>query len=280
MDEQRIIELYRRYDSCREVADELGTYDEAIRRVLVKHGISRTGNRPKKQPRSNKRMPSNCRSTYCGALVVMLRENLGLPTGAIRDATGIPTNSVVNILNRKRPDLKLARCQRVTDKVMNDMAREYIEMVPIAEIGEKYDICPQSVSKLMSKRGLTRGRGVSRENMRRHVLAVKRFENEYDGAETKQGRHKYRRLLRINSRPRDLGITWKALAKKNGSLKCEICGIECDPHDKRWGSSGPTHPSVDHVVEICNGGTDTWDNVRLTCCACNISRNKAVCHVA
>ena len=57
-------------------------------------------------------------------------------------------------------------------------------------------------------------------------------------------------------------------------MRCEICGIECDPGDKAWGSTGPTHPSVDHIVEIGKGGTDTWDNVRLACMCCNISRYK------
>lgn len=45
MDESRIIELYAKYDNCRQVAEELGTSNEAVRRVLIKNGIKRTGNR-------------------------------------------------------------------------------------------------------------------------------------------------------------------------------------------------------------------------------------------
>lgn len=40
--EARIIELYEKYETTREVADELGVSDETVRRALKKHGIKRT----------------------------------------------------------------------------------------------------------------------------------------------------------------------------------------------------------------------------------------------
>lgn len=280
MDESRIIELYAKYDNCRQVAEELGTSNESVRRVLIKNGIKRTGNRPKRQHKTGIRRPSNCNTTYCGALVVMMRENLGMPTNAIREQTGIPTNAIVNILNRKRPDLKLKRCQRLDDSVINAIEREYIAGVSTYEIGKKYGVHHATVSSLMVKRGHWRGKGngaVRRINQARHDEAVRKFFAEFGSDITSNSiRHAERRRIRMENAPRDYGITWKALAKRNNSMKCEICGIECDPNDKRWGSSGPTHPSVDHVIEICKGGTDTWDNVRLACCACNIGRNKVI----
>ena len=112
--ESRILELYEKYETCREVAAELGITNENVRRVLIKHGVPRTHRHEAHKPRKTaKRMPSHCRSKYCAAVVVMLREVLGMPTNDISEASGIPSASVVNILNRERPDLKLDRCQRV-----------------------------------------------------------------------------------------------------------------------------------------------------------------------
>lgn len=277
--DEKIIELYEKYENCREVAQALGVCSETVRRVLVKHGVPRTHRHPKER-KTDLRMPSNCRTKYCGALVVMLRVTLGMPTHDISQETGIPSNSVVNIFNRKRPDLKLNRNQRVTATTIDAIERDYMTGATTAELGDKYGLNRATISSLMIKRGHYRGKGDKLGNKRRHDEAVARFMDEYgETAETNGARHEARRYYRMNSRPRDYGITWKAIARKNGSMRCEMCGIECDPDDKAWGSSGPTHPSVDHIVEISKGGTDTCDNVRLACVCCNISRNKVAANV-
>ena len=33
--------------------------------------------------------------------------------------------------------------------------------------------------------------------------------------------------------------------------------------------AGKNYPSIDHVNALANGGTHTWDNVRLAHCECN-----------
>lgn len=50
---------------------------------------------------------------------------------------------------------------------------------------------------------------------------------------------------------------------------CQICGIKCDPNDRSWGSSGATHPTIDHIIPLSKGGTHTWDNVQCACALCN-----------
>lgn len=69
-------------------------------------------------------------------------------------------------------------------------------------------------------------------------------------------------------------ITWQRLAKrkglKNNELFCALCGCLCDPNDHTWSkSTGPTHPSIDHIVPMRKGGGDTWENVQIACMACN-----------
>ena len=277
MDENKVIELYAKYDCCRKVAEELGTNNEAIRRVLIKHGIKRTGNRPSNQRKTDKRMPSNCKSTYCGALVVMLRENLGLTTSEIREETGIPSDSVAGIIRRKRPDLQLARCQRVRNEIIDAIERDYITGASTYAISMKYGINHAMVSKLMRKRGHIRGQGgiaLRKANEARRKKAIAKIIAECGSIENIETLdHDSRRELLMASRKRDYGITWKSLARRNGSMKCEVCGIECDHDDKSWGSFGPTHPSVDHIVRICDGGEDTWENSRLACMKCNLELN-------
>ena len=63
----------------------------------------------------------------------------------------------------------------------------------------------------------------------------------------------------------DCGVSWQALVKKTGSLVCAICGRECIPMcpDKK------KRPTLDHIVSLQAGGTNTWDNVVLLCMRCN-----------
>ena len=65
----------------------------------------------------------------------------------------------------------------------------------------------------------------------------------------------------------DKGIHWKTLARRLGSMKCAMCGKECDPD----GEPG-IRPTVDHIVPLSRGGTHTWDNVQLLCMRCNAGK--------
>lgn len=72
----------------------------------------------------------------------------------------------------------------------------------------------------------------------------------------------------------DRSITLGGLIRRDG-LDCYICGKTCDPSDKRWGSFGPDYPTIDCVVALKNGGSFTWDNVRVACGECNCARKGA-----
>ena len=72
----------------------------------------------------------------------------------------------------------------------------------------------------------------------------------------------------------DRSITLGGLIRRDG-LDCYICGKTCDPNDKRWGSFGPDYPTIDCVTALSNGGSFTWDNVRVACGECNCVRKGA-----
>lgn len=75
-------------------------------------------------------------------------------------------------------------------------------------------------------------------------------------------------------------IVWQELVGTNG-LRCNICGRDCDPNDTWIGDDGikrygRTYPTVDHILPLRHGGTDTLDNVQLACKHCNSSKGAKV----
>lgn len=215
---------------------------------------------------------------YCAAQVVMLRTVLDMRFSEIMSITKIPSNALGSII--WRAGLAAEKPKSKNDVDLDAMEREYIEGASTYELGKKYSVRHETVSRWMRERGHSRGRhqgpAFEKSRQKQHEAAKRHWLEELDdisnGSTGKRPRQ-VRREAKIASRPHDRGINWRALAKRNGSMRCEICGIECDPNDRTWGTSGPTHPSVDHITRICDGGTDTWDNVRLACVACNLKLN-------
>ena len=61
---------------------------------------------------------------------------------------------------------------------------------------------------------------------------------------------------------------WPSLMKRDHGI-CQICGLPCDPKDRRWGDVGPLFPTQDHIVPLANGGEDTLANSQLAHHICN-----------
>lgn len=73
----------------------------------------------------------------------------------------------------------------------------------------------------------------------------------------------------------DRGITAKRLYVRDNGI-CWICGKGCNLNDyvvrKGIIICGDDYPSVDHIVPVCEGGADSWDNVMLAHRRCNSER--------
>lgn len=98
---------------------------------------------------------------------------------------------------------------------------------------------------------------------------------------TKQEQKNYRKLNHTkkadNNRHRarkyggnyESGITLAKMIKRDG-LRCALCGGLCNPDDHSWSKySGPTYPSIDHIIPMSKGGSHTWDNVQVAHIMCN-----------
>jgi 5-methylcytosine-specific restriction endonuclease McrA len=96
-----------------------------------------------------------------------------------------------------------------------------------------------------------------------------------ENREAKHRRDKKRRDA-ISLRRRDgpsHGLKWRDIADRD-NMRCQICGRKVDVNDKwvnecgRW-CFGRLYPTIDHIIALANGGTDTYDNVQLACKHCN-----------
>lgn len=105
-----------------------------------------------------------------------------------------------------------------------------------------------------------------------------RYINPQTPSETRLSANERARNRRsaISSRHHDglaRGLSWRDIAKRD-HMRCQICGCKVDPNDKwksdsgRW-CFGRYYPTIDHIVALHNGGTDTYDNVQLACKHCN-----------
>lgn len=74
----------------------------------------------------------------------------------------------------------------------------------------------------------------------------------------------------------DSSVTLTKLIKRDG-LRCAICGEMCDLNDHSWSEySGPTYPSIDHIVPMSKGGGHVWGNVQVAHIICNSEKGANV----
>ena len=75
----------------------------------------------------------------------------------------------------------------------------------------------------------------------------------------------------------DWSVTLDRLIKRDKNV-CHICGGRCNNKDKQIDANGTTicgnsYPSIDHINPVSNGGTHTWDNIKLAHRGCNTAKS-------
>lgn len=91
----------------------------------------------------------------------------------------------------------------------------------------------------------------------------------------KDRRYRNRREARIQANLIDTNITLDKLYERDDGT-CYICGGQCYYDDQEVVNgtyiAGPTHPSIDHIIALYNGGEHSWDNVALAHLICNTKK--------
>lgn len=155
LDEQKVIELYEKYDSARPVAEAFGCSDESIYRVLKRHGIPRTHRRPKEKAKT-----ANCRrgARFCPALIVQLDTIAKTSVREIAQIVGSCEGTVTRVL-RQHGIAKYSSPVRKSDFDIDAIEREYLAGASSYELGEKYGVLSTTIGKWMRKRGHRLGKG-------------------------------------------------------------------------------------------------------------------------
>lgn len=77
----------------------------------------------------------------------------------------------------------------------------------------------------------------------------------------------------------DKGITLDKLYERDHGV-CYLCGKVCNWSDSQRINGvfkvGRSYPTVEHIKALANGGTHTWDNVKLACLSCNSKKGTKV----
>lgn len=108
-----------------------------------------------------------------------------------------------------------------------------------------------------------------------HTIYIKECKICNNKYETKYNNKKYCDNCVSSNKAYDKNHSNKSLKKlyekENGI--CYICNKKCDYEDYTYRGNtfiaGNYYPSIDHVIPLCKGGTDDWNNLRLAHRLCN-----------
>ena len=230
---------------------------------------------------------SNCKTYRC-PLVVKLLMDMGMSQADVARVTGYPYNTVNKIVTTKYPELMGRRGhtgpdRRFTDEELDAIESEYINGATTYELGKKYHVDHSVISKWMRKRGIRKGKGnvLTVETARTCPRCGKTFtttyrDKKYCSSTCSRAFWWYKRHDRLRAANHGYEIPLMEVYKRDDG-KCYLCGKQTDWNDYRivngYKVVGNDYPTRDHVIALANGGTHTWDNVRLACHRCNSAKS-------
>lgn len=93
-------------------------------------------------------------------------------------------------------------------------------------------------------------------------------------------RRKETRRHRLRVKAQDKDITLRGLFERDNGI-CYLCGLPCNWDDCRTDDKGTfivgrTYPTIEHVLPLCKGGTDTWNNIKLAHHGCNSTKGRRI----
>lgn len=236
-DDLALVEEYRKFRSCRIVAEKYGCSDETVRRALIKYEEPRIIRHPRK---GTKQKASNAE------LLMIVNEyySSGLGINELASKYHRSQKTVSNAIKTIGHGLKETpvNARKITDE---ELQKEALTL-NCREIAIKYNMSEERIWRR------ARGLGIKLDSCG-------------------SGGHWKRRADRYGCIEFDNSITLKALNDRDKGI-CQICGGLVDFNDIVNGHIGRFYPTLDHIVPLSKGGAHTWSNVQLAHMCCNAGK--------
>jgi len=221
--------------------------------------------------------------TCCNAYVAMLYTILGLSQKEICLETGWTQHTVSNAVSRRCQvnyrDTRTKRRAHAVGYDLDQIEREYLDGATTYELGEKYGVSPNTISRWMCKRGICKGKGnksaipIEKTCPRcGKTFTTTHKDKEYCSKTCQRAVAWTRRHDMVRAAGVGDDIPLRQVYERDRG-RCYICGCKTDFNDYRivdgYKLCGSRYPTRDHVIAIHNGGKHDWNNVRLACNGCN-----------
>lgn len=244
LDEDAIIADYMQNKACKPLGEKYGCNSETIRRILIKHGIDRTGWKASPKPKHVNLVNDD----NFPILLAIYEETQSHAETAKRFGCSpsyvskvLISHGIIKDNNKRKVDL--------------DELQKLAPIMTRAELAEHFNVHITNIERALKKQGL-HAKCATRESttlyMSHHSGRARKYGVEYDPTITRK----------------------KVIAKYHNI--CQICGKTCNPNDKSWGSLGADYPTIDHIIPMSKGGAHVWGNVQLACGYCNIHKGNKI----
>ena len=162
--------------------------------------------------------------------------------------------------------------ERIERKILN----AYLQGYKYKEIANKFSTNTTRVGYVLRKYNFNKkicpccSKEFKAKNMKQKYCSVECLR--------RQSRRNNRYKTRCEHKHNDI-VSLKRLYERDKG-RCHICGKPTNWNDYKhnddgWFIAGKNYPSVDHVIPLSKGGTNTYDNCKLAHCYCNsIKGNK------
>lgn len=197
---------------------------------------------------------------HCPSLTVMLYES-GHSTYEICRWFGIPEGSIDKL--RKKGRLKIRKYPRACRPAI--VAMYQLTNYGSSLIARYLGISTATVCRALKWAGIS----VSESKRRNQYGKPNGGRRRYNSAKN------YKQRCAKYGVEYDSSVTLDGVFYRDGGI-CRICGRTTDWSDNRYVFSGPTHPTIDHIVPLSRGGSHTWGNVQLACHECNSKKGSMV----
>lgn len=169
-------------------------------------------------------------------------------------------NKTKERLKNKRIKLYKTRCNYCGEEIISKYKRKYCNEL----CSDRMD----SKKRSLRKRKLKRCRNCNVWHRKIGFCCSEECRRKVNAALNKEyGKMRYKNARRNGKF--DRGITIERLIKRDGE-QCYLCG---DTVLFDNDINHPKYPTIEHVLAINNGGTHSWDNVKVACRECNTRKS-------